>query len=108
MQLSKMKNIIVLKGMSSNVVDEAIVVLKPNINIKQNEYNKKTKFSLDEKNKKMIVVKEAEQTINSYVKKLQKDSKKIEEDKLKMKYKFLQICNVCLILTIIIASLIIA
>ena len=29
--MNKLKNIIVLKGMSSNVVDEAIVILKPNI-----------------------------------------------------------------------------
>ena len=46
MQLSKMKNIIVLKGMASNVVDEAIVVLKPNVKIKQSEYNTKGKRNL--------------------------------------------------------------
>lgn len=107
MQLSKMKNIIVLKGMASNVVDEAIVVLKPHVKLKQSEYNTKGKRSLVDKNKKMIVMKEAESTINLYVKKLQKDAKKIEDKQFKMKYKFLQICNVVLILSIIIASLII-
>lgn len=108
MNLSKMKNIIVLKGMASNVVDEAIVVLKPNVKIKQSEYNKKGTNLESGKNKKMIVVKEAEATINMYVNKLQKDSKKIENDKLKMKYRFLQISNVVLILIIIIATLIIS
>ncbi len=107
MQLSKMKNIIVLKGMASNVVDEAIVVLKPHVKLKQSEYNHKTKRTLHDKNKKMIVVKEAESTINAYVRKLQKDVKKVEDKRLKMKYKFLQICNIGLILTIIIASLIV-
>lgn len=108
MQLSKMKNIIVLKGMSSNVVDEAIVVLKPNVKLKQSEYNAKGKRNLVDKNKKMIVTKEAENTINLYVKKLQKESRNREDHQLKRKYKFLQICNVALILTIMIASLMIA
>ncbi len=106
MQLSKMKNIIVLRGMSSNVVDEAIVVLKPHIKLKQSEYNRKGKTSLADKNKKMIVTKEAENTINLYVKELQKEVKKKEDNLFKMKYKFLQICNIALVLTIIIATLI--
>ncbi len=106
MQLSKMKNIIVLKGMASNVVDEAIVILKPHVKLKQSEYNSKGKRTLQDKNKKMIVMKEAESTINAYVKKLQKDVKQTEDKKFKMKYKFLQICNVVLILSIIIASFI--
>lgn len=108
MQLSKMKNIIVLRGMASNVVDEAIVVLKPNVKIKQSEYNSKRKPNAENKNKKMVVLKEAESTINTYVKRLQKESKMLEDTKLKRKYKFLQICNAILILTIIIATLLIA
>ena len=108
MQLSKMKNIIVLKGMASNVVDEAIVVLKPNVKIKQSEYNTKGKRNLEDKNKKMIVLKEAENTINSYVKKIQRESKIIENNKLKFKYKFLQISNCILIFSIIIAVLVMA
>lgn len=108
MQLSKMKNIIVLRGMSSNVVDEAIVVLKPNIKLKQSEYNSKGKMTSIDKNKKMIVTKEAENTINLYIKKLQKDSKTQINDQLKMKYKFLQICNIALVCTIIIAAVILA
>lgn len=107
MQLSKMKNIIVLRGMSSNVVDEAIVVLKPNVKLKQSEYNHKGKISPSDKNKKMIVTKEAENTINMYIKKLQKESKIQSDHQLKMKYKFLQICNIVLISVIIIATLII-
>lgn len=106
MQLSKMKNIIVLKGMASNVVEEAIVVLKPNVKIKQSEYNTKQKWDIEDKNKKMIVIKEAEDTINSYVKKIQKESKKAENKNLKMKYKFLQISNAILIFSIIIMTLI--
>ena len=106
MQLSKMKNIIVLKGMASNIVDEAIVVLKPNIKINQNEYSLKQKYKCSNKNKKIFIKKEAENTINLYVDKLQKDSNKFEEKKFKVKYKFLKICNIFLILSFIIAVLI--
>lgn len=108
MQLSKMKNIIVLKGMSSNVVQEAIVVLKPNVKLKQSEYNTKGKMSHEDKNKKMIVMKEAENTIHNYVKKLQKENCYKEEIALRKKYRFLQVCNVFLISSIIIATLILA
>lgn len=108
MQLSKMKNIIVLKGMASNVVDEAIVVLKPNVKLKQSEYNTKGKMNREDKNKKMIVMKEAENTINNYVKKLQKEANSKEEMALRKKYKFLQVCNVVLISSMIIATLIFA
>lgn len=101
MQLSKLNNIIVLKGMASNVVDEAIVVLKPNVKIKQSEYNVKGKCSKIDKNKKMTVMKEAENTINMYVKKLEKNSNQIEKDKLMKKYKILQVLNILLVLSII-------
>lgn len=103
-----MKNIIVLKGMASNVVDEAIVVLKPNVKLKQSEYNTKQKRTLEDKNKKMIVMKEAESTINTYVKKLQKEAKNKEDTNLRKKYKFLQISNTVLIISIIMATLILA
>ena len=108
MQLSKMKNIIVLKGMSSNVVDEAIVVLKPNVKIKQSEYNTKQKISDEEKAKKLIVVKEAEHTINTYVEKLQSKHKNKEQESFQKKYQFLQIMNGVLILIIVISAIIIA
>lgn len=105
MQLSKMKNIIVLRGMASNVVEEAIVVLKPNVKLKQSEYNTKGKLSNENRNKKMVVVKEAETTIHNYVKKLQKEVKEKEEIDFKKKYKLLQLSNCILILTIVVGSI---
>lgn len=96
-----MKNIIVLKGMASNVVEEAIVVLKPHVKIKQSEYNVKRKGEAEDKNKKLIVMKEAENTINNYVRRLQTQTKKNEDKQFRMKYKFLQICNAVLISSLI-------
>ena len=99
MQLSKKKNTIVLKGMASNVVDEAIVVLKPNVKLKQNEYRVEGKTYKDNKN--IIVLKEAENTINMYMKKLEQESRKKLDTNFKLRYKFLKVCNIMLILTIV-------
>lgn len=108
MQLSKMKNIIVLRGMASNVVEEAIVVLKPHVKLKQSEYNSKGKATAESRDKKIFVVKEAENTINMYVKKLQNKAQEAEDRNFRMKYKFLQVCNVVLILSLIVGVLVVA
>ena len=108
MQLSKMKNTIVLKGMASNIVDEAIVVLKPNVKIKQGEFNSKKTYEKWGNDKKVFVVKEAENTINTYIEKLKSDSEKTNTQNLKIKYRFLQISNAVLIISIMIATIIFA
>ena len=41
MDISQMKNIVVLKNLPSNMVEEAIVVLKPNIKVMQVEHAEK-------------------------------------------------------------------
>ena len=69
MQNSKLKNSIVLRGMASNVVDEAIVILKPNIKIKNFQKVKNQKIS-KESNGKDFIVKEAENVINEYINRL--------------------------------------
>ena len=46
MQNKKLKNTIVLKGMASNIVEEAIVVLKPNVKLKQKEFVEKRRKML--------------------------------------------------------------
>lgn len=96
MQINKMKNIIVLKGMSSNVIEEAIVILKPNIKLKQSEYINSKKQNVQEKNKRKVIVREAEEVIKNYIEKIQIKNKVIEEKKLKSKYKFLKVINIIL------------
>ena len=65
-----MKNIVVLKNLPSNIVDEAIVVLKPNKKAKQIQHIEK--LSKSEKNKKedsgAYIVKEAQMVISNYLK----------------------------------------
>ena len=86
-----MKNIIVLKNIPSNIVEEAIVVLKPNLKIKQTEYIAKSKDNKQSKDKDYIV-REAESVISNYISVLDKqDNKKdIGTKKLSEKYKRLK------------------
>ena len=54
--------------MASNIVDEAIVILKPNIKIKNKELTKGKKFK-DKKIEKNLIIGEAEHIILEYVNK---------------------------------------
>lgn len=100
-----MKNIIVLKGMSSNVVEEAIVVLKPNVKLKQSEHANNKKPNLQEKNKRKVIVKEAENVISDYIEKIQLKNSLLETQKFRSKYKVMRFMNALLIITTIICIL---
>lgn len=70
MDISQMKNIVVLKNLPSNMVEEAIVVLKPNMKVMQVEHVEKNANA--DKNGKTInpkeyIVKEAEMVITSCI-----------------------------------------
>lgn len=73
MDVSNMKNIVVLKNLPSNVVDEAIVILKSNKQAKKLEYiDKSTKVEYNtKKNTKDYLVKEAESVIVNYISKVE-------------------------------------
>lgn len=71
MDKSNMKNMVVLKDLPSNIVEEAIVVLKSNRKINKiiQSKNKKTEKTVQIKNKedKQYIVKEAEMIISNYI-----------------------------------------
>ena len=73
MNNTSMKNMIVLKNLPSNLIDEAIVIFKPNVNLNkyksQENENKNIKVQTI---KKEFVIKEAEDVINSYISNLEK------------------------------------
>lgn len=80
MDTENMKNMIVLKNLPSNILDEAIVILKPNIKLKsldiaQNKNNKKTKKE-DAQNPKKYIINEAEMVIGNYISNIEKDKNK--------------------------------
>lgn len=73
MDVSNMKNIVVLKNLPSNIVDEAIVILKSNKQAKKLEYvDKGSQFEYNEKkNSKDYLIKEAESVISNYISKIE-------------------------------------
>lgn len=109
MNMSDMKNMIVLKNLPSNLVDEAIIILKENKKIHkyemadENEYHKnisrKSDVKGDNKNQNKIdkskqddknyIIKEAEMLVQSYTKKLEEKSPKHQYNmkKLEKRYK---------------------
>ena len=73
MNITNMKNIVVLKNLPSNIVEEAIVVLKENTKIKKYQYiDKNNDMVKNNKNKKDYIVKEAEMVISNYISDMEK------------------------------------
>ena len=64
MENNKVKNTIVLRGMASNVVDEAIVILKPNVKIKKTQVVNNIR---EKNNSKELILKEAEYIVSEYI-----------------------------------------
>lgn len=95
MENSNMKNMIVLKDLPSNIVEEAIVILKTNKKVKNLEkINKITEVETSKKDKKdqNYILKEAEMLVNNYISKIEEGKKEkdknLKKDKLK-KYNFI-------------------
>ena len=76
-----LKNLVVLKNLPSNIVEEAIIVLKTNKKIKQVEKIEKEKMTENKDTKTReddYILKEAEMLVNTYISKLE-DKKKTRE-----------------------------
>lgn len=98
-----MKNMVVLKNLPSNIVEEAIVILKPNIKLKKADFveNKKQNKKAENtniKNSKKYIVNEAEMIVSNYLSKLENDKKNnIKTNrKIEIKYKRLKTLSVIL------------
>lgn len=95
MSESKMKNMVILKNLPSNIVEEAYVILKPNKNFR-------TSLEKQEDSNERIpadyVVKEAELVVNNYLEKIEnkKHIKSIEVEKIKRKYNKLKKTSIIL------------
>ena len=105
MNISDLKNIVVLKNLPSNIVEEAIVVLKPNkkihkyqiINAREDNESSKEKYEPNNKESSQknckakietnkedntYIIKEAEMLVKSYTENLEKkrpNNRKIEQ-----------------------------
>ena len=104
MENNKMRNIVVLKNLPSNLVEEAIVVLKGN-KIKLPEYaEKKAEVKTGSKD---YILKEAELIISNYVSNLEKNKlgKKKSLDGIEKKYKRLKLITIGLFIAFAIVTI---
>lgn len=82
---NKLKNMVVLKNLPSNVVEEAIVILKPNVKVKRNSAKSiENKVACDNRE---CIINEAQSVINNYISKLEtgKNNKSNKKDYFKFK-----------------------
>lgn len=104
MNTENMKNMVMLKNLPSNIVEEAIVILKPNVKLKNLDFaeNKKTgnkkikNENID--NPKKYIINEAEMVISNYLSKIEKEKKNAlkENRKMENKYKRLRAVSIFL------------
>ena len=105
MQSNSVKNIVVLKNLPSNIIEEAIVILK------SNKYAKK--FQMIEKNKNkeveqkeidgnQYIIKEAEALLTNYISKVE-NNKIIERPNKVLKEKYKKLKRYCIFITILFA-----
>ena len=76
MEAGKMKNMVILKNLPSNLVEEAIVILKSSKKVKKLEKiekNNKMKQEEPKKREKDYILKEAEMLVSNYISELEND-----------------------------------
>ena len=119
MDTSSLKNIVVLKDLPSNIVEEAIVVLKENRKIqklelidkskKQNKEQSQVKTISEQGQKpKDYIIKEAQMLISDYISRIENRNKTENQSiqNLKKKYKKLKNINYILIAGLILTAVI--
>ena len=89
--MSNMKNMIVLKDLPSNLIEEAFVVLKENKKIHKYQIAETKEQKVEPKNinNKEYIIKEAEMLLKSYTENLERETPKWKNNvkKLERKYK---------------------
>ena len=110
MESSDMKNMVVLKNLPSNMVEEAIIIFKQSQKIKQKELIERSKqidFTEPQNKSKEYIVKEAEMLVKDYINKI--ENKKItSKADLTLKHKYKNLKNYSIVSTaLLLISLII-
>lgn len=111
MNTSEMRKMIVLKDLPSNIIEEAIIVLKSNMNIKNHNFIENYKHTEDKNanikneksniikkgvknNSKDYIIKEAENIITNYISNIEKPRETEKSNKqLQRKYNRLKIIS---------------
>ena len=122
MDSQKMKNVIILKNLPSNLIDEAIMVVKDKNKVKDINYSDFIKYKEEngiiqgsikpeelkkiesiKKESRKYVIKEAEVVVTNYIKRIEDNLSDKKIDQLKKSYKKSKVLNIFLALTTIIA-----
>lgn len=111
METSKLKNMVVLKNLPSNIVDEAIIILKANKKVnklQKIEQNKNSISNENDKKDKEYILKEAEMLVNNYISKIENNEKKnIFNKEAKEKYNKLKKYSIAITIMSILQAIII-
>lgn len=105
MQVNNVKNIVVLKSLPSNIVEEAIIILKSNKYAKKFqmiEKNDKKDLQQEKSNDKEYIIKEAEALLSSYITKIE-NNKFIERPNKTLNEKYQKLKKYSIIITILFA-----
>ncbi len=105
METSNMKNMVVLKNLPSNLVEEAIVILKSGKKVKKlQKIEKKRKLENKEKTKKEkdYILKEAEMLVSNYISKLEDNHEKKQKRAIENYKKYKRLKNYAYLATSII------
>ena len=105
MSQGNLKNMVVLKNLPSNIVEEAIVILKSNKKVKQVEKIEKTKLkkNSDNKNKeKDYIIKEAEMLVSNYISSIEQKKKDRNINNKKLNQKYIKVRNYAFLASLVI------
>ena len=99
MNSNQLKNIVILKDLPSNLIEEAFIVLKSNKKIKSLErVDKNSNIKENKTRQEECIVKEAEMVIGNYLSKIEKEKqfKSYAMKQIELKYKRLKLITIAL------------
>lgn len=101
METENMKNMVVLRNLPSNIVEEAIVILKPNVklrNLDLIENKTKNKKMENKQNTKKYIINEAEMIVNNYISEIEKEKKNVYKINKKIENKYKRVRGLAMLL----------
>lgn len=106
MEQEQMKNIVVLKNLPSNIIDEAFVILKSNTKIKSLERVDKNNHIQEEQ--RDYIVREAEMVISNYISRIEKprEERNHKTKQIELKYKRLKLITIILSSVVLVNAII--
>lgn len=105
MENKQLKNMIVLKNLPSNMIEEAIVVLKKNKKIEITQQVEKKEAVQCRMNSNEYIVKEAELVISSYISEIEKNKKAKKVKNIEQKYKKARFFSIALLVLMVVQAI---